>query len=54
MKEIDIIIPLHTYDDYVKALLTRAIESVPEENRLIIVTQDREIADKLNWLVEER
>jgi hypothetical protein len=54
MKKIDIIIPLHTYDDYVKNLLARAIESVPEENRIIIVTQDREIADNLNWLVEER
>lgn len=57
MKDIDIIIPLHEYNDYVKPLLIRAMGSVPEDIRIIIVTPTydtldiKEIGDVHNYTI---
>lgn len=52
MKDITIIIPLHEYNDYVKALLTRAIQSVPN-NYLVHIINPTKLENDLKWLVDE-
>jgi GT2 family glycosyltransferase len=46
-KKIGVIIPLHEYNDEVKALLTKAIDSVPQELNIFISTNE-EIDNKIN------
>lgn len=53
MKEIDIIIPIHEYNDYVKSLLTRAVKSVKDEYTLFVVTHDENIVESLKWVFKE-
>ena len=52
MKDITIIIPLHEYNDYVKALLTRAIQSVPNDY-LVHIINPTKLENDLKWLVDE-
>lgn len=52
MKDITVIIPVHEYNDYVKSLLIRAIESVPTDY-LVHISIPMVIEDDLKWIVDE-
>lgn len=52
MKDITVIIPVHEYNDQVKDLLVRAIESVPNDY-LVHVVNPYDLEDKLHWLIEK-
>lgn len=45
MVDIDVIIPLHEYNKEIKPLLHRALKSVPEDIRVIIVTPNYDTLD---------
>lgn len=53
MKEISIIIPIHEYNEEVKTLMTRAIESVPNDYYIFISTIS-DLKENFNWVFELR
>lgn len=52
MKDITVIIPLHEYNDYVKTLLNRAINSVPSEY-MVHISIPSNIEEDLKTIVSE-
>ena len=47
MEEFSVIIPLHEYNENVKELLNRAMASVPEELKILIVVPSKEVANAI-------
>lgn len=52
MKDITIIIPVHVYNEQVKEMLTKAIESVPSDYLIHIVNPNK-LESELGWLVKK-
>ena len=52
MRDITIIIPVHEYNDYVKTLLVRAIQSVPSDYKVHIITPNN-LDGELEWVTDE-
>lgn len=52
MKDITIIIPVHVYNEQVKEMLSKAIESVPSDYLIHIVNPNK-LESELGWLVKK-
>ena len=53
MKDISIIIPIHEYNSEVKTLMTRAINSVPNDYYIFVSTIG-ELFEDFKWVLELR
>ena len=53
MANIKVIIPVHTYDEQVGAMLSKAVSSVPKEREIIIVVPKFSMKDEIIWILEE-